>query len=357
MKKITSLILALSVTMGVNALAFEAVYDNGRASISPDRGGDILWSAYDEDGRLIMSEYIKAPDEKYSASLAEGDNIRYRAGYVETGEFFDVAVRQPALSQTAEPTEAPASKYPSIYKKERDAVYTFGVVKKVSSVLNDGDDAYQLDMLLRGEEVSYTIPSDVKIAAASDYYTGFTGSDAGVLKEGDMIYIDRSVSGKIRALALIYRPLNANIVTSGESFGENFERLISSGGRVYDAPSSEPGSVISYKTGKGSGRYQNAFGVIVDKYSLGFTLADQSGTETIDISVEDDTIVYVCDMSSKCQVSIGSVGSIVKSGIPSSAYDDKDNITYTDDYIYNYAFARVVGGTAAEVVVFTGYNE
>ncbi len=370
MKKFLAIVLAVALLpiMSIFARDNSAVIYGELLEITTS-SEEVVITGYDVTGKLVMSEYAKSGEDG-KISVAYNESVaRYKLFDIETNEIIELKVDNktedatpaPEVTPlpTIEPTPVPDKEYPSIFEKERDAAFTFAVVKKVSMVSDDGDDAYMVDVLIRGEEHSYIVPDGATIKVASDYFQSFEGADASALKEGDIAYFETTAKDRVKAIALIYRPLSYNPITSAEDFGENFEKLIAKNGRVYDSLSDMPGTVIPFGA-KGNGRYQNAFGAVLDRDGEAFILGNRSGlyNKTTEISYEKDTIVYVVDMTdSGPKVSLGTVGDIVKSTIPKAAYDDFDNITHSDDYIYNIAFARVINYTATEVVIFKGYNE
>lgn len=360
MKKIASiLVLAVILCTSVTVFAkYSAIKTDNQIIIAANENNEdlLILSGYDEDGNLKGTQFLSSVNGNYTAD--EIDNVfTYRIGdkdgfyNVEIVNSTPVPTLSPAPTNTPRPTHA--------YAKEKDAIYTFAVVKNVSSIVYDGDDAYKVDALIRGNEESFIISLDAPIAAASDYYSSLEGKTASALKMGDIVYIPVGLNGKTKNFALVHRPLNEDIITSSKDFGENFEKLISKNGIVYGSPNSEPGAVIPFGSQASSSRYSYAFGVVTDKYKGGFTLRNKSGllNNAIDVSLTDDTIVYICNMEGRGSLSINSGSAIVKSSIPRIAYDEEENITYSSDYSYNYAFARIIEGVATEVVIYTNYNE
>ena len=247
------------------------------------------------------------------------------------------------------------------YEKTSDAYYTFSVIKDVVSAESDNGPVYLVNVLRQGAEEQLTVPADARIVVSSDYYSYMTGSDASALREGDIVYFERNTAGnKIKQMAFIYRPVEENIIMSDEDYGADFEKLFSSNGRVYGSSANQPGTVIGYGKKPGNNRYQYAFGAVLDRSAGFFTLINRSGMtdNAIEITTSEDTIVYTCDMSARHdRLGISNRSAITKSAIPRSAIDENGKVTFSSDYTYTYAYARVVDGEATEVVIYTGYGE
>jgi hypothetical protein len=383
-KKLVAATLAVSV-FGIAAFAESITgISNGESiAINANDENRIILNGYDENGILKTSVLFTAENGEFEIP-AELTKYKLRAKLSDG--FYDVEVEenptetvtpeetaapeeteQPSQTeqpvQTEAPTATPTAKpstdksFPSIYEREVDAVNAFAVVKKVSQSMNsDDEDCYTLDVLYQGKEIDVEVKQSVAISSASDEFSYMVGEDAGVLKEGDVVFLSANLSGEISQIGFIYRPLKSNIVTDGNNYGNNFAKLISANGNV---AGKSGWSVLKYGASNSNAKYQFAFGVVEDKSSRSLTLlgADGSEDDALDLSIEKDTIVYVCDMSAKQEVSIGSVSSITKSSIPKNAVDSEGIITYSDSYRTNYALVRLVNGTATDIVIYTNYNK
>lgn len=338
----------------------------------------IILNGYDESGKLKASELFTVENGRFEIP-AELAQYKLRGNFTDGSGFFDIEIEEkpaetanpeatetPAATEapetTAAPTAAPTStpeavkSFPSIYERGADAVNAFAVVKSVSVSINDnGEECYNLNTLYQGKEFSVDVDKSVQVSSASDEFSYMLGADAGAFLEGDVIYFAANLSGEINKLSFIYRPIKSNIVTDGNDYGNNFAGLISDNGSV----AGQSGwSVLNYGASSGSGRYQFAFGVISNKESSTLVLLGADGDENnaLYLSIEPDTIVYVCDMSSKQKVTIGSVANLTKSSIPKSAVDSDGRVTYSDSYKMNYALVRQVNGTATDIVIYKNYN-
>ena len=401
-KRIIAIVAALAMCVPMIARA-ETVYHYGDAVLDTDSGNieicgldeldsetyGVILAGYDGNGSLVGSQYLTVENDE-----CIGKEINGAASYKMTrindfeSDFTELNVIKtssdskiaPAASEAPTTSEAPtvsavpaATKAPSAtnaphyppyaatpppppYERSLDSYFTFAVVKNVSSATGDNGPEYIVDVLREGREDELHVPTDAEVVASSDYYSYMTGADASSLQEGDIVYFERNNAGtEVTAMAFMYRPVNENIMTSTENYGADFERLFSAKGRVYGSPTNEPGTVIHYGKALGRDRYQYAFGAVLEKGNGYFTLINRSGVtdNAIEIATTKDTIVYTCDMSARRDaLNIENQAAIKKSGIPQSEYDDDGKITFSDDWDYAYAFARVVNGVATEVVIY-----
>ncbi|MGN0149234.1 MAG: hypothetical protein ACI4C7_03175 [Clostridia bacterium] len=377
-KKLVAVIVAASAALGTVAFAdsIKGVLNGDSIVIDANDKNCVILNGYDENGILKASELFASENGEFHvpSKLAE---YKLRAVFTEDGSLYDVELEEapaetavPEATASPAPTEAPEATavptvkptsspktFPAIYEREIDAVNAFAVVKNVSIGENDnGEECYYIDTLYQGREFSVEVDESVAISSASDAFSYMKGADARALNKGDVIYFSANLSGKINNISLIYRPLDTNIVTDGVDYGNSFSKLISDNGNV---AGKSGWSVLSYGKGNGSGKYQFAFGPIMDKSTGELVLigADGNENDALYLSIEKDTIVYVCDMAAKREVSIGNVGNLVKSAIPKNAADSNGKITYSDSYKTNYALVRTVNGTATDIVIYTNYNK
>lgn len=369
LKKFAAVVLAAAVMAPGAAFAEEiggVMSENGIAVITDDKTRMVL-NGYDENGRLVSSGMFTSDSGEFIVP-SEFAEYRLRASFFD-GEIYDVgltadepaetdaplATQAPEATASPKPTSAPSQKYPSIYDKQIDAIDAIAVVDKVLQGANDNSEPfYYVNVLYQGEEMSLAIEENVTITESSDEFAYMTGQSVSSLKKGDVICFTANLSGKIRNVGLVYRPVEKNIVTDGNDYGNSFEKLISKNGAIVER---KDWSVMKYGGG-GRTRSALAFGVISDKGSRSVTLlgADGISRNGINLDLKKDTIVYVCDMSARKELSIEGAGSIVKSSIPKSAEDEKGNIIYSDDCVINYALLRVVDGTVTDAVIYINYN-
>lgn len=361
-KKLAAVVLA-AVTMTTTA-AFAAgvsgiLTGNSITIFTQDKNRMIL-NGYDESGRLAISGMFTSEDASFSVP-SEFAAYRLRAGFLD-GAVTDVTVTEatpvPAMPEpTGAPTPTPAPSmptFPDIYERQIDAVEAIAVVDSVSYGENeDSEECYYADVLYQGKEMSIEIKRSVIISEASGEFAYMAGQDIGSLKRGDVVCLSADLSGDVNRVGFVYRPLEKNIVTDGNDYGNNFEKLISQNGAI----AGRNGWGVMTSEG-GNTKNQLAFGVIRDRNNKSLVLLGADGDENsaLDLSLEDGTIVYIFDMSARNELAIKEISGIEKSGIPKSAVSDDGIVTYSDDFKTNYALARVVKGTVTGIVVYKNYN-
>ncbi|MCH5185425.1 MAG: hypothetical protein J1F64_04780 [Oscillospiraceae bacterium] len=282
----------------------------------------------------------KSPDE----SAAPADSPEPTASPEQSASPKPTAV--PEQSATPEITLNP------VYPKEIDAVSAFAVVEKVTKTIIDDEIMYNVNVLYQGRERIFYIEPDVYISSAPEIGPFVTGSEAGALKEGDIISVKSSLSGKINDLVLVMRPPSKDILTSGKDYGSSFEYLYS---KNY-VPSAYSGDSVLLYGSKNNSRVKYAFGVITDKNSSSFTLrgADGKSNHSFDIDFDKNTCVYGIDADNANDVSIQKPSYIRKSAIPKAYFDDRDNISEWDrDCDYTYALVRIVDDCATDIAIIT----
>lgn len=356
-----------------------------QVTIPEAAGQQVVLNAYDSNGTLIASGLYTADAEEHITLPLPEETARLRAYLTDAKVFKEISFARPTASpvptpsatvqptvqptQTAQPTasatpdptqtpaQTPSATFPPIYEREVDAVQAFAVVDNVVTAVGEtGDTVYRLDLLYQGKQISIEVETDAAIETAPDLNPELAGAPVTTLEQGDVIYFITSLNGKkVRSIHLIYRMQDQNIVTQDTDFGKNFNQMIATGGLVAgqkDWAVAPYGSHLSNKT-------QYAFGVIQGRNNNDLTLFNKDGkeSEAIELSLQNDTIVYVYDTKGKGSLSLGSIGQITKSNIPNVAYDSDGNIiAYSDRYIYHYALARIVNGTVTDIIVYKNYN-
>lgn len=351
----------------LTAITLAAVMTTGAAAISAQAASKLILNGYDGNGRLVFSDMLVSEDGNFDISAERREELskyRLRSYIIGGGEVSDFAFETPKPSEepmetakpseTVKPTETakPQKTYPSIYERQADAVNAFAVVSKVSQGADDNSEKrYYVDVLYQGSEMQFDIGADVKISQASDEFGGMTGQDAGVLQRGDVICVSANLSGEINNIGFVYRPLEDNIATDGNDYGNSFEKLVSRNGAIANR---KGWSVMTYG-GRNKDDNQLAFGVISDKHNKSLTLLGADGDENnaLDFALEDDTIVYVCDMSAKRALSVKSITAITESALPKA---DEDSFVEYGSGRMNYALLRVVNGTVTDAVIYSNYN-
>lgn len=360
-------VLLLSSSVMAQA-AVDAVWENNSVVFEKQAwmGSLAVVSFYNEDGVLSASKVCREENGRFILPLnTDEENMRMRGYFGQDSEITDIKISEPvptvspAPTSSPSPTSAPGKNFPDIYETESDASKAFAVITGVERASGEekGDGTY-LNILYQGREDRVFISEDVIISSASDAVSDLKGEAAYNLKKGDVVRFGYNISKEIRKLYLIYRPVKEDIVTGTADYGKSFEHLISENGMVAGDISELSACKVGIYGGNTSARTQYVFGLIQDKSGKNIRLFNKDGRDkdAIEVTLESNSVVYVCDMSQKTAPEIGAAGSVVKSGIPKSAYDDNGNVTYSSEYTNNYMLARVINGTVTDAVVYTNYN-
>ncbi|MCH5210520.1 MAG: hypothetical protein J1F01_06090 [Oscillospiraceae bacterium] len=383
-KKLLTFILALSLFSGsvVFAETLSAPYNGKTAVIDNASGTKAVLVCFDADGKLCYSNLYTAEDGKFSADIPEEyKDTKKKIYFVETGEIKDLELTEDSMSDSmpestaapvttpaaeakpeatkkpeTKPTSKPKSTLPSIYEKEVDSIYAPALVKEVTmSIGADGNEVCAVTMFYQGKELSVDIDTDLEISTAPDEYSFMRGKTVDNLQMGDVICPIANIAGDtIKSVDFIFRPTKDDIATGDTDYGTNFEKLFASNGKV-----GGKWTFMRYGEKPSSEKYQYAFGIIgkVDKNLL--TLINKEGDEdkSIEINMQNDTIVYSCDVDGReYEVEIGSKES-VSATIPKNAFNKTGKVDLNDDYSYNYALVRTVNDIATEIIVYNNYNE
>lgn len=366
-KKFIAFMLITAAALGTTALAEESITarTNDKSVVFTRQSWmeeHVILSCYDTDGILKYSNVYKSENNEFKADIPPGFwDMQISACFINTGRICDVEVSSetittpaPTLSPTLAPSpsaEPAEEKSPEVYKSSLAAKTAFAVVDSIAEAVEDGENCYVINLLYQGEEQSITVNSDMEILTAPDAFSYMEGQNVKSLKRGDAIYFTQNAAKtKIREISLIYRPVNEELALTGEDYGEGFAKLISRNGLVAGR---KEWNVLGYNAAA-SAEYQYAFGIITDKSSSLMTLYPKSGMsgKAAEIDLDKNTVVYSCDMSGKNKLEITKTGGIIKSFIPKTAYDDEDNITFSEDCQYNYALVRLVDNVAADIIVY-----
>ncbi len=373
-KKIIAVMLSCSLLSGVCGISAFAdkitgVTDGYGISVNADGRQYIIINGYDENGILKCSVPIEAANGNFILASDFMQYAKLRAGFIGDSNFYDIEIKdgsptpdtpQPTAEPTAAPTASPsASDKPAVkpeptkrplksgYEREVDAMYTYAIVREVSTVANaDDEECYRVKILYQGYEMAVDIKKSIAITSSSDAFSFMDGQDAGALEEGDVIYFTATLSGEINSLSFIMRAVTPDILTDGNDYGESFEKLFSNNGKV----AGNDWGILKYGESDKGGKYQFAFGVISKKSDRSITLLGPDGnTENkIFVGFNPDVPVYVCEVSDDNKVSLGNTASLTRSGLPT-----KDEIiSYENRTKINYAFVRLVNGTASDIVIY-----
>ena len=362
-KKLLSFALAAVMTFPAAVFAESVpIKDNGN-----ERAVLICY----EDGKLVYSSLFKSENGAFNIDIPDeykdADKKIYYVGSNTFGSLDDAEkitpeetaepTASPSPDTTAEPTAKPTAKPEdtnSPYEKEVDKIYAPALITGVARSTNaDGANNTSLTVYYQGKEAIVPVEDEITISSAPASCADMTGQPASALEEGDVIYMAANVSGtKIKSVDLIMRPTDEDIVTSGEDYGTNFEKVFTSGGTVAGKWQYEKyGSRVS------GAKYSYAFGIVARANSGVLTLINKSKNpdDALDIDLSPNAYVYSCDVSGRdYEFELGDIGNIEIS-LPSSLLN-KDEIILDDSNSYNYALVRMVEGTATDIVVFNNYN-
>lgn len=361
LKKSAAIMLAAAITGTTAASAADLMILNGY-----NENGVLKYSGmfFEKNGEFDI------PDEL----IEELSGYTLRSYVMGSGKVFDFTVSTAAPEMTAvpevtaipentpapeitpapTPTPTPDAKYPGIYERQIDAVNAIAVVENVSHGENkDSEQCCYADILYQGGRMTVEIKDTVTVSEASDEFSYILGQNALAFEKGDVVCLSANLRGEINKIGFVYRPPSYNIVTDGNDYGNSFERLISADGSIAGR------NGWRVMTHSGGAKNELAFGVISERKGKSLVLlgADGSEYDAFDLALEDGTIVYVCDMSARRELSIGGISAIERSGIPKNAADENGSVTYSDGFKTNYALARVVNGTVTEAVIYKNYNK
>lgn len=224
--------------------------------------------------------------------------------------------------------------YPSFYSDPKIQDGTIGVIKKAEKTLNEnGDIKISLDLYYMGKQTTIRLDEDFDVFP-SDMFLSLAPMKADELSEGDAVRIYTNLNGeRILKIELLFCAPYDDPVTGSDEIKKAFKK-------------------IEY------GDDGLAFGLVRDvkKY---ISLYDPSGLEreALYIDIEPDTVVYCYDAEKRSnKLSLGGVGDIEPSEIPSQSIDENDNIIdWEKGASHNYAFVRMYEGVAYEIVFYKGY--
>ncbi|MDD6484706.1 MAG: hypothetical protein PUF72_09060 [Clostridiales bacterium] len=268
----------------------------------------------------------------------------------------EVKLLEPLPEPSPEPTANPQYPWkdaPAVYGSEKNAFYAPSVITSVSSVTRDGETGCKLEYMYLGREGSIFAPDTAQISAASDDSAYLIGQSVSALKRGDTVYIERDMYGDVKTIGLICRAPSSSLLLDGKDYGVSFEKYISQNGYAANAAA---WGVVSYISKVTKADYQYAFGLVGRRDGTVLYLMNNSASidNALELTMDEDCVVYVCDASRKGEVSVEKISSIT-SNIPSSVWNKGGTIEYDTDNTGSYALVRLVKGIAADIVFYTGY--
>ncbi len=235
------------------------------------------------------------------------------------------------------------------YDKALDAYYAFSMIESVSQTVKDSESGYTVRFANQGKIKEEFIEGDVKIISTSDSTDLLFDSNASVLKRGDIVYFDRKLDGKIKSISLIMRPPSQDIINSTVNYGTNFELLFSDNNYV---ASFNQWSVLAYGNSAQAGVTQYAFGLSAYKLQNTLYLLNKSGnlSSALEIFMNKNASVYVCDLTSKRGIEVGDISSIYNT-LTSKQFYDGGTVSF-DEARYSYALVRLVDGIAVDIAYY-----
>lgn len=364
LKKIISFAIVTAIVYQTAASAYELKFNT-----EIDAQGNAFALIYDEYKKLEAVELCDVTEEDgiYRTELSKGEGKKIKLFLPSLKEMIDEFLEEDdnetekPVTETTEilPTDSPDKitdeAVSSVYPAAMDAATAYMMVKEVEKIAEEDDIKIKLTVFFQGKEKTLILEEDKVIDYASDMNYALAQESVTSLKAGDIIYCSTNLSGKIRTLELIYRPVSYDIITDERNYGDNFEKLYTIDGKVSKA---YPTQTVLFGGSVGSSRVY-AFGLIRECGANYMTLCNKSGlvSKCVDIDIDENTIVYVYDSLKKNgNVRIGDISDLVPSAFSAEAEDDAGNIIDMDNYFeHNYALARICDGTATEIAVYLNY--
>lgn len=383
-KQLITAILSASLAFGgISAFAdgvITGVSDGENIVLENIEGTSILVNGFDSEGNLKYANLFEAKDNKavIPASLSDyylkaydinSENMADTMSEVIVSTPAPESTATPAPETTPAPTQAPDSTpaptsnvnvFPPVYEKAINAVNAFSVIESVSMEEKDGDIGYKLDFYYQGEKRSEWVGSDVSIVSAPDYANYLIDSDISSLKRGDVVYFDRGIFYKeIRQISVIFSAQSSDLITSSEDYGTNFQKLFSVNGTSVGGYSGW--GVQSFGAQVPSSGTKYAFGLVARREGTVLYLMNKTGlgSNMIEITAADDTIVYECDMNARQGIEAARINDL-QSAFSTTQWNNilsfpDQAVTFDASDSYSYALVRIVDGKAMDIIVYTNY--
>ena len=340
-------------------------------------GNTLILNGYNSDGELVYSTTQAVTDKTVTLSN-EILNYELRAYIPGSDTVKNVSIgtgESPAPTSaptaspapTEEPEETPKitptpgpynpNEFPAVYEKAINAYYAFAVIEEVSTEAYESEIGTRVKYYYQGEECSDWLSDEVEILSSPDTNPELTGAKLTSLKRGDVVFFNRRINGTIKEIAVIYRPAKSDIVTSTEDYGPNFEKLFTYNGVVtgYSQWKVQP-----YGTRANSNGTYYAFGLVGKRDKTTLYLLNKSGKvdNTIELTMSEDTPVYICDMELTKGIET-SKSTAIASCVPNSMWNNAEasdtKAIDLSEVNHDYALARIVAGTVMDIVVYTNY--
>lgn len=343
MKRFVLMVFGLLMLIGgtVSAESYESMANNKT---------DYIVVAEFSDGVLYNVQQLT--DKKDGIFEFESNAEKIRVYAVTSSGIEEIQARKRA--EKNEETEKPeeVAKFPEVYGIEKDANRAVMIVKAVSSIYANEESICELKVLFHGKELVYHIEDETCVEAAPEAYSYLKGENVYSLKKGDIIKINTQFSGKIKSVALIFRPTPDNPVFETEALENGFLKLFSDNGIVAGEASYKAVSAENKASLKG---YSYAFGIICNYNAFELTLCDKDGN-IMTVDVNPKAICYELDREERFEPYTAVISEIRRGSAAKKAFDDEDNfIGWSKEEEYNYAFVRMIDGEATEVVLYKNY--
>lgn len=356
-KKISIFVTGAMLLMQISAYAQGVCLltkEEERLTYKGDAKSVYVLSAY-KDG-LLEKSYVMQNDNGVFWAPDFGGEYELRICDILNDQIYSADIEVP--TPTPPPQESGEHEYnPNIYPEGTydraiDAYYAFSVIDKVATLSKDNEICYEVTYLNKGEKKTEIIEEDVSIVTSSSFASYLVGESAASLKQGDVVFFDRRLNGEITQIGLIMRPFGKNYLTDQNSYGTNFENLISQDGAVCGVKS---WTVAPYgnkiKSGKGVTQY--AFGMSAYKDGkLLYLLNKECNLDTaLEIELKDETAVYVYDKSSLVGgIEVGSI-SAIGSNISKKQFLKGGTVSPEEEGL-SYVLVRTVDGLATDIVYY-----
>ena len=268
------------------------------------------------------------------------------------------------------------------------------VSKALRASASDSDEGYTATVIYNGEEKDYFVTDETEVIFSNGTKEVISDSNYTNINKGDLIVFAENAKGQITDIQVVFNGANANLNKSTLSYADIASRFITAGSDTI-ALASDKLPTNWYSGWKVIDSQDSAVvaGVIVNKQSGYFTLGQIKGGQTnldnradkvpsndinniggvVDYTITDETKVSVIDLSesrSSEQFYVGGTADILNTSIADTykqkASDGTEYVEWAKEYdgkkVYellemNFAVAKVVNGTATDVLVIKGYND
>lgn len=309
-----------------------------------DKANYIVVTEFEKD--VICNIQVIKPEQKTDLFEFSSDAEKITAYSVS-----DTGIKKEEANEKKEIVKEDRE-FPEVYDIEKDANRAIMVVSSVSNVYENEESLCEVKVLFHGEELRYLLSEEVYLNAVPKAYAELSGESTYSLKKGDIIKLNALFSGKVKSVDLIFRPAKNNPVFSDTDFGDGFSDLFSLNGMVAGEPAY---GVLTPDNDKRSKEYSYAFGIVKDYNNFELQICDKNG-DILTVDVANKAICYNADKEEKFEPEKAGLASIRRGMASKTAFDEDDNfIGWDEEESYDYAFLRMVGNEATEVVLYKNY--